>query len=147
MLKVSPQKPTKPAAPGTRSQKTERVWSQLFKLDPGSGVSLQIQIRRAFVASILDKRLPPGAKLPSSRVLSEHLGVARNTVNAAYRQLADDDFIVDRHPEFKNVAFAVGFSGHGFKFAPVIAEALADLVLEGKTVLPVGFLALDRLYS
>ena len=30
----------------------------------------------------------------------------------------------------RNVVFAAGFSGHGFKFAPVIAVALADLVLQ-----------------
>jgi len=62
-----------------------------------------------------------------------------------YTMTPDDDFIVDCHPQFKNVVFAAGFSGHGFKFAPVIAEALGDLVLEGKTALPIGFLALDRL--
>jgi glycine/D-amino acid oxidase-like deaminating enzyme len=56
----------------------------------------------------------------------------------------DDDFIVDRHPEYNNVVFATGFSGHGFKFAPVIAVALADLALLGKTSLPIGFLSLGR---
>ncbi len=58
----------------------------------------------------------------------------------------DEDFIVDHHPEFKNVVFAAGFSGHGFKFAPLVAIALADLVLEGKTSLPIGFLSLKRLF-
>jgi sarcosine oxidase len=43
------------------------------------------------------------------------------------------------------VVFATGFSGHGFKFAPLIAVALADLLLEGKTALPIGFLSLSRL--
>jgi glycine/D-amino acid oxidase-like deaminating enzyme len=57
----------------------------------------------------------------------------------------DDDFIVDHHPEFTNVVFAAGFSGHGFKFAPLIAVALADLLLQGKTELPIGFLSLSRL--
>jgi glycine/D-amino acid oxidase-like deaminating enzyme len=57
----------------------------------------------------------------------------------------DEDFIVDHHPRFKNVIFATGFSGHGFKFAPLIAVALADLALLGKTELPIGFLSLNRL--
>jgi glycine/D-amino acid oxidase-like deaminating enzyme len=57
----------------------------------------------------------------------------------------DEDFIVDQHPEFRNVVFAAGFSGHGFKFAPVIAIALADLLQQGKTSLPIGFLSLGRL--
>ena len=31
------------------------------------------------------------------------------------------------------MAIAAGFSGHGFKFVPVIGEMLADLALEGAT--------------
>ena len=50
-----------------------------------------------------------------------------------YTMTPDEDFIVDHHPKFKNVIFAAGFSGHGFKFAPLIAVALADLALLGKT--------------
>jgi len=53
-------------------------------------------------------------------------------------------FIVDRHPVHANVFFAAGFSGHGFKFAPVMGEALADLALNGTTSLPVDFLCLNR---
>jgi monomeric sarcosine oxidase len=62
-----------------------------------------------------------------------------------YTMTPDDDFIVDHHPEFDNVVFAAGFSGHGFKFAPLIAVALADLVQQGKTTLPISFLSLGRL--
>jgi monomeric sarcosine oxidase len=62
-----------------------------------------------------------------------------------YTMTPDEDFIVDHHPEFNNVVFATGFSGHGFKFAPLIAVALADLVQQGKTSLPMGFLSLGRL--
>ncbi len=61
-----------------------------------------------------------------------------------YTVTPDEDFIVDHHPDFNNVIFAAGFSGHGFKFAPLIAVALADLVQQGKTSLPVGFLSLER---
>ena len=61
-----------------------------------------------------------------------------------YTNTPDGHFVVDKHPEHDNVVFACGFSGHGFKFAPVIGEALADLALEGKTALPVGFLGVGR---
>jgi sarcosine oxidase len=43
----------------------------------------------------------------------------------------DEHFILDLHPEWPQVAIAAGFSGHGFKFAPVIGEIMADLALEG----------------
>lgn len=61
-----------------------------------------------------------------------------------YTMSPDAQFIVDRHPQHANVAFAAGLSGHGFKFTPVLGEALADLALEGKTGLPIEFLALGR---
>ena len=57
-----------------------------------------------------------------------------------YTLTPDEHFIVDRHPVHSNVVFAAGFSGHGFKFAPVIGECLADLATEGTTNLPIGFL-------
>jgi sarcosine oxidase len=42
------------------------------------------------------------------------------------------------------VFVACGFSGHGFKFMPVMGEALADLATCGSTGLPVGFLRVGR---
>ena len=56
----------------------------------------------------------------------------------------DEHFLIDRHPEIPNLIFAAGFSGHGFKFAPAIGEALAELALTGKSALPIGFLGLSR---
>lgn len=61
-----------------------------------------------------------------------------------YTMTPDYDFVIDRHPEWNNVAFAAGFSGHGFKFCPVVGEALADLVQTGKTSLPIEFLSCLR---
>jgi sarcosine oxidase len=59
-----------------------------------------------------------------------------------YTLSADGHFVLDRHPEHAQVVFGCGFSGHGFKFAPVIGEALADLALSGRSALPVEFLRL-----
>ena len=56
----------------------------------------------------------------------------------------DNHFIIDRHPRFESLVYATGFSGHGFKFAPVIGESLADLALENRTSLPIGFLSAER---
>lgn len=39
----------------------------------------------------------------------------------------DENFYIDNHPEHRNVAYVAGLSGHGFKFAPVLGEILADL--------------------
>ena len=68
---------------------------------------------------------------------------ARHAV-CLYTMTPDQHFVIDRHPEWSNVAFAAGFSGHGFKFCPVVGEALADLAQSGKTPLPIQFLAQSR---
>ncbi|MEE9130075.1 MAG: N-methyl-L-tryptophan oxidase [Phycisphaerales bacterium] len=64
-----------------------------------------------------------------------------------YTNTPDAHFIVDHHPQHANVTIGTGFSGHGFKFASVIGEALADLTLTGRTELPIGFLGLGRFVS
>lgn len=62
-----------------------------------------------------------------------------------YTNTPDEDFIIDHLPGYEgNVTIACGFSGHGFKFASVIGEALADLSTAGTTALPIGFLGLKR---
>jgi sarcosine oxidase len=61
-----------------------------------------------------------------------------------YTNSPDGHFIVDRHPQQPRAIVAAGFSGHGFKFASVIGEALADLAERGETQLPIGFLGLGR---
>jgi len=61
-----------------------------------------------------------------------------------YENSPDAHFIIDRHPAHPGVTVACGFSGHGFKFASVVGEVLADLALEGRTRHPIGFLGLGR---
>jgi sarcosine oxidase len=55
-----------------------------------------------------------------------------------YSNTPDGHFVLARHPEHPRVTVACGFSGHGFKFVPVIGEIIADLVTEGTTGHPVA---------
>jgi sarcosine oxidase len=55
-----------------------------------------------------------------------------------YTTTPDEHFVVAVHPEHEQVVVACGFSGHGFKFVPVIGEILADLATEGTTRHPIG---------
>jgi len=50
-----------------------------------------------------------------------------------YTMTPDGDFIIDRLPECPQIIVASPCSGHGFKFAPVIGEILADLAVTGRT--------------
>lgn len=59
-------------------------------------MNLQNQIRQKLVDGIINGAFPPGMKLPSSRKLSRQLGIARNTVVAAYQQLIADGYLISR---------------------------------------------------
>jgi sarcosine oxidase len=65
-------------------------------------------------------------------------GALLRAVTCMYTNTPDHHFAVGPHPEFPQVAVACGFSGHGFKFVPVIGEILADLVTGGTTRHPIG---------
>lgn len=61
-----------------------------------------------------------------------------------YTMTPDGHFIVDHHPAHRNVVFAAGLSGHGFKFAPALGEILASLTLDGRYAGDLEFLSLQR---
>lgn len=61
-----------------------------------------------------------------------------------YTNTPDRDFILDVHPDHPNVVLGAGFSGHGFKFAAVVGEVLADLATAGRTDHPTEMFELSR---
>jgi sarcosine oxidase len=61
-----------------------------------------------------------------------------------YALTPDEHFIIDRHPADARIVIAGGFSGHGFKFAPVAGEIVADLVATGTTRHVIDFLRIGR---
>jgi sarcosine oxidase len=81
--------------------------------------------------------------------LREHLPAADGPRNRSavciYTLTPDRHFIIDVHPDHPNVALAAGFSGHGFKFASVVGEILADLADNGRTELPISMFGFARL--
>jgi len=71
-------------------------------------------------------------------------GPTMQLATCMYTNTPDRDFILDRHPDHANVVVGAGFSGHGFKFASVVGEVLADLTLDGESDHPVGLFELSR---
>jgi sarcosine oxidase len=53
-----------------------------------------------------------------------------------YENTWNGDFLIDRHPTLRNVWFAGGGSGHGFKHGPAVGEYVAGQVLDGATPEP-----------
>jgi sarcosine oxidase len=69
--------------------------------------------------------------------LAAHLPAANGALLDAricrYTMTPDGDFLIDRLPGAPQIIIASPCSGHGFKFAPVIGQALADLVARDET--------------
>ena len=57
----------------------------------------------------------------------------RRAAECWYTLTPDENFVIGAHPVSDRVLLACGFSGHGFKFTPVVGEVLADLVVDGAT--------------
>jgi len=79
--------------------------SSVDLLVPDTGGGPRARVEDAVRAAIAEGRLPPGARLPSTRALARDLGVARSTVVDAYAQLAAEGWIV-------------GAQGSGTRVAP-----------------------------
>ncbi|HVT96917.1 MAG TPA: N-methyl-L-tryptophan oxidase [Acidobacteriaceae bacterium] len=62
-----------------------------------------------------------------------------------YTTTPDENFVIGAHPQAANCTVACGFSGHGFKFAGVVGEVLADLATTGTTRHPIGLFDPARL--
>ena len=85
---------------------------------------------------------------PIERAMEEWMPGAAHRFRAAkpcpYTLTPDGHFVVDRHPAHPLLILCGGFSGHGFKFAPVVGEICADLALERESRHEIAFLSLRR---
>lgn len=58
-----------------------------------------------------------------------------------YENAANEDFIIDRHPDHENVWLVGGGSGHGFKHGPAVGAYVAGKIANGGAVEPFFTLA------
>jgi sarcosine oxidase len=96
----------------------------------------------------LDRTVRPGDDERVRRFVRRYLpdgdGRLRDGVVCMYTKTPDEHFVIDRLERMPSVVYASACSGHGFKFASVMGEILADLALEGRTSLPIDFLSASR---
>jgi sarcosine oxidase len=84
-----------------------------------------------------DRTISPDDEALIRAALADHIPAANGRLIAAktclYTMTPDGDFLIDRLPGASNIIVASPCSGHGFKFAPLIGEILADLATVGST--------------
>ncbi len=118
--------------------------------DFGDGVKAAFHAHGDFTdAAHLAREIDPARDIaPIVQAMEQWMPGAARILRAAkpclYTLTSDYHFVVDRHPQHPRLVLCGGFSGHGFKFAPVIGEIGADLALENGSQHEIDFLSLGR---
>lgn len=116
---------------------------------PGGGVKVAIHHGGvACTPETVDRAVGPAEASAMRACLRDRLpdldGRLLDAKTCFYTNTPDQHFVIGRHPGCPQVMVAAGFSGHGFKFAPVVGEILADLALDGSTRHPIGLFSPNR---
>ena len=106
--------------------------------DLGDGVKLAMHHGGELTEPDRIRRDVPDAEVAAMRALIRRFlpaadGALRSTAVCMYTNTPDEHFWIDRHPHEPRVLIASPCSGHGFKFASVIGEALAELLIGGRS--------------
>ncbi|RLM63660.1 N-methyl-L-tryptophan oxidase [Halorubrum sp. Atlit-26R] len=80
----------------------------------------------------------------AERFFPEGTGPTMRLATCMFTNTPDDHFILDTLPDQPQVTVGAGFSGHGFKFASVVGEVLADLAIDDRTDHHINLFGLDR---
>jgi sarcosine oxidase len=120
-----------------------------FRHDPELGLKISIHHWGVYVDPDEVDRVVGPADVERVRAFARrHMPAANGPVAGTkvclYTNTPDEAFVIDRHPAAAGVAFASACAGHGFKYAPLVGEILADLVLSGSTSWPIGSFRADR---
>jgi sarcosine oxidase len=73
--------------------------------------------------------------------ISDRCGTAASCL---YTVTPDSNFVIDVHPDNDRIMIAMTCSGHGFKHSAAIGEALAELVIDGKSKIDISNFSLKR---
>ena len=84
----------------------------------------------------------PSARAAADSLLARRIpalnGALVDALTCLYTLTPDQHFIIAPFPGLPQVIIASPCSGHGYKFASVVGEILADLALEGSTRHSIG---------
>jgi sarcosine oxidase len=121
-----------------------------FPLQPGQGVKVakHHHLDETADPDTYDRTVSARDEAAIRAVLADYLPAANGKRVAAttclYTMAPDGDFIIDRLPGWPQVIIASPCSGHGFKFAPLVGEILADLATDGATARDIARFRLAR---
>lgn len=118
--------------------------------DVGDGVKVGFHHSGEFTSADAERRpVGPDELARVTDMLRRFLPFAKGhlklSTTCLYTNTPDGHFILDRHPTQRGVIVMSPCSGHGFKFAPVLAECVADMIAGQKPAYDLSLFSLARL--
>ncbi len=121
-----------------------------FPLQPGAGV--KVAKHHHFDETVdpddYDRNVSSSDQAAIRAAVADYLPAANGKLTAAttclYTMAPDGDFIIDTLPGEPRIVVASPCSGHGFKFAPLIGEIVAELATAGATTRDIARFRLSR---
>lgn len=121
-----------------------------FPLQAGAGV--KVAQHHHFDETVdpddYDRNVSSSDEAAIRAAVADYLPAANGKLNAAttclYTMAPDGDFIIDTQPDEPRVIIVSACSGHGFKFAPLIGEIVAELATTGSTTRDIARFRLSR---
>lgn len=148
------------AAPGGAGAGPERlpifVWEhatpKIFYGFPDEGEGVKVAVHHdgeITTADTVERRVAAPEVDAIRQLVDRYLpglcGRWRRSAVCLYTNTPDGHFVVDRHPDHAEVLLVSPCSGHGFKFAPALGEAIADWAADRTPRTDLGSFGLARL--
>jgi sarcosine oxidase len=125
-----------------------RAWYGLPDLGHGMKIGIHHE-GPATTADSVQRDVTADDEAPIRALLERYIPDANGAPVASavclYTNTPDRHFLIDWHPEHRNVLIASPCSGHGFKYASALGEALTELLGTGSTTCDLSPFKLARL--
>lgn len=124
----------------------------VFTLPPGSKPGLKV-LTEQYVDAISPHDVAREVSQEEIETFYEKFGKSKieglhpNCLKASvclYTHTPDDHFVIDWHPDLKNVMVVSACSSHGFKHSAAIGEALVETLLDGTSKIDLSYFQLER---
>lgn len=116
--------------------------------DLGEGIKIAFPRRgKSILPDSVDRNISVEEIQELAHVLSTHFNidpVYQNSAVCMYTNTPDEHFILDYHPQHKNIIIASPCSGHGFKFSSAIGKILCDMAMEKKPEFDLSVFSIAR---
>lgn len=116
--------------------------------DLGNGIKIAIHHRGTpATADTINRKVSKQEVVEITALAKNHFDSElqyRSSAVCMYTNTPDEHFIIDYHPDNRNIIIASACSGHGFKFSSAIGKILSEMALEEKLSFDIGKFRLGR---